>query len=172
MQPNEGIQPNDEVMYDRADALDNGDFYCIETYSGYYGSFRDPKGVQHLLAPQASDEELGNAVLDALSHSRIVTPAQAPDLYPGRDERARWYQDWIAHLMQKYGYATKRALFKKMKSCSIQRRKGGMISFFPMDHNKLETWEPLEGAEVTLADGSAPEQVGAALRLAFSRCII
>jgi hypothetical protein len=46
-----------------------------------------------------------------------------------------------------------------------------MISFFPMDHNKLETWEPLEGTEVTLPDGSAPDQVGAALRLAFSRCI-
>jgi hypothetical protein len=58
-----------------------------------------------------------------------------------------------------------------MKSCSIKRRKGAMISFFPMNHNRLETWELIDGAEVTLADGSAPEQVGAALRLAFSRCI-
>jgi hypothetical protein len=165
------MQPNDEVMYDRAQAYDNGDFYCIETYSGYYGSLRDPKGVQHLLPPQASDEELGNAVLDALSRSRIVKTAEAPELYVGRDEREREYRDWIARLMQRYGYATKRALFKKMKSCSIDRRKGGMISFFPKDHKQLETWELLEGAEVTLADGSAPEQVGAALRLAFSRCI-
>jgi hypothetical protein len=127
--------------------------------------------VQHLLAPQASDEELGNAVLDALSRSRIVKTAEAPELYPDRDEAERLSKDWVARLMQKYGYATKRALFKKMKSCSIERRKGGMISFLPTDHNRLEGWEFLEGAEVTLADGSAPEQVGAALRLAFSRCI-
>lgn len=166
-----GTAPDEKVMYDRAAALDNGDFYCIETYSGYFGSLRDPKGVQHLLPPQASDEELGNAVLDALSRSRIVKTAEAPELYPDRDEGQRLYQEWIARLMQKYGYTTKRALFKKMKSCSIRRRKGGMISLLPTDHNKLETWELLEGAEVTLADGSTPEQVGAALRLAFSRSI-
>jgi hypothetical protein len=165
------MQPNEKVMYDRAGAVENGDFYCIETYSGYFGSLRDPKGVQHLLPPQASDDELGNAVLDALSRSRIVKTAEAPELYPDRDEGERLYQEWIARLMQKYGYTTKRALFKKMKSCSIQRRKGGMISFFPMDHDRLETWELIDGAEVTLADGSAPEQVGAALRLAFSRSI-
>jgi hypothetical protein len=56
-----------------ASAYFNGDFYCIDTNSGYRNCMRDPQGKQHLLPPSASDEELGLAITDALAHSRFIT---------------------------------------------------------------------------------------------------
>src|SRR5688500_7021684 len=62
-------------------AICNADFICIETFSGYVSGRRDPKGKQHLLPPDASDEILGLAILDALEHSRFVLGAPRTDVW-------------------------------------------------------------------------------------------
>ncbi|WP_255417037.1 contact-dependent growth inhibition system immunity protein [Photorhabdus sp. CRCIA-P01] len=50
----------------------NGDFYSVTTYSGNGLLGVDPLGNNHSLQPIVSDQELGKAVLDALSKSRII----------------------------------------------------------------------------------------------------
>lgn len=58
----------------RAGIVVNCEFICVETYSGYSVPTYDPDGVQHFLIPDVGDEVLGCALLDALSHSRFITP--------------------------------------------------------------------------------------------------
>ena len=74
--------------------------------------------------------------------------------------------------MERYGYKTKRALFKDMKKCSIESNRG-QITIRPSYHEKLEAWSGKGVSEsdyVIIPSGSSPSDVGAALRLAFSRC--
>lgn len=166
-----------------AGAKNNGDFICIETWSGYRSSNLDPKGKQHLLSPDVSDEALGVAVLDALAFSRFVLPAPRTDVWQHPDAEfdkelydyklgIERHAKWIADLMSHFGYKTKRALFKNMHSCDIERKEGS-ITIGPTHHEKLEAWsrEKDNGIEdVVIPADSTPSEIGAALRLAFSRC--
>ncbi len=162
----------------------NSEFICVETNSGYRGGRSDYKGKQHLLNPDVSDESLGNAVLDALAHSRFVLGApRAGSVYPPDIEfdmelydfkhTSEHYTKWVADLMTRYGYKTKRALFKNMHSCNIESCKG-IIKITPMHHTKLELWEGLDPSNtgtIEILVGSTPSEIGAALRLAFGRCV-
>jgi hypothetical protein len=168
-----------------ASVLFNGDLFLIQTRSGFRGGTNvDFKCVAHHLWPDASDEALGLAVLDAMSHSRwvlgipragIVYPAAVEfdkDLHNLELSMGR-YQQWIADLMTQNSYKTKRALFKNMHSCSVDKYKDG-IKMRPSRHEKLEAWgsEKSDDIENVIipADSTAAE-IGAALKLAFTRCI-
>ncbi|MFT0475444.1 contact-dependent growth inhibition system immunity protein [Pseudomonas antarctica] len=50
-----------------ADAKINTDFIFVNTFSGYRSSRADPQGVEHFFSPDAADNELGFALLDALT---------------------------------------------------------------------------------------------------------
>jgi hypothetical protein len=57
-----------------------------------------------------------------------------------------------------------------MKRVSLES-KNGVLTLIPMHHAKLEAWEGVvEGATVLIPATSTPEEIGAALRLALSRC--
>jgi len=74
--------------------------------------------------------------------------------------------------MERYGYKTKHALFKNMKSCGIVIS-GGQLVFSPSHHDKLDSWSRSkdDGIEDVIISSDCPyAEVGAALRLAFSRC--
>jgi hypothetical protein len=155
-----------------AAAKSNTDFMCIETYSCYRESARDPQGAQHLLPPEASDEELGAALLDALARSRFLTLAEADTFFFWKRIKDS-YDAWVKYLMDRHGYKTKRALFKNMKNCRIESQEG-KITIRPTNHEKLEGWTGdglNEEDYVVIPADSLATEVGAALRLAFSRCI-
>lgn len=157
----------------------NADFICMDTYSGYRGGTDcDPKGKQHLLSPDASDLTLGEAVQDTLAHSRWVLPARREgSTYPEGVEFDMSvcdfkvnYPAWVNALMERYGYKTKRALFKDMQRVSIES-KNGVLTFAPSHHAKLEGWEGIDDeAKVIIPATSTLDEMGAALRLALSRC--
>jgi hypothetical protein len=167
-----------------AGAYCNGDFICVESYSGYRGGMHaDPKGTQHLLSSGIGDEVVGLAVMDSLSRSRFVLPERRTDVWQHPDvefdlelfdykQVAERYAVWIKNLMDHYSYKTKRALFKNMEHCSITS-KSGTLTIRPDRHQKLEQWgrtkdDPIE--DVVIPADSTPAAIGAALRLAFSRC--
>ncbi|AWK42763.1 DUF1436 family protein [Photorhabdus laumondii subsp. laumondii] len=147
----------------------NGDFYSIISYSGYRSLNLDLLGGNHMLSPDISDEELGIVILDALSKSRLIDP---DDNFFDNEKKAERYKEWVKLLMETYNYCSKRQLFKKMHNCGIQLL-DGQITIRPSSHEKLEGWS---GDGISVADyvvipaDSSPEEVGAALRLAFSRC--
>jgi len=156
-----------------ASALWNGDFYLIETWTGYRSSGRDPKGKQHMLEPGASLDALGTALLDALSYSRFLSLEELDEFFD-YENRARTYENWVQALIERHGYKSRRALFKNMACCSIEVMvEKSEMSITPNRHEKLEAWgrEKDDGIEdVIISANSSAAAVGEALRLAFSRC--
>ena len=153
-----------------AEAYENQDFINISTFSGYNRRARDPDGENLSLSKDASNEELGQAALLALSKSRQIEQSEIATFFD-RDNVKQRYNNWVANLMDKYGYKTKRALFKKMMQCSIEIR-DGVLTISPSIHEKLEGWGGglPKSDDVVLPINSSPEEIGAGLRLAFSRC--
>ena len=149
----------------------NQDFIEVETFSGYRMTTSDPDGVQKLLPLEVSDEELGQVTLLALSKSRVIDVSEIGTFF-NIDNIKKRYDAWVADLMAKYNYKTKRALFKNMMQCSVEIR-DRILTISPNRHEKLEAWGG-EGIsdddKVVLSVNSTTEEIGAGLRLAFSRC--
>ncbi len=160
-----------QIWKPRVSAKNNGDFISIQPYSGYRIYFIDPDAAEYLLDPNVSDENLGVAVMDALKQSRFLSYEDACDLEVKFDQG--YYISWIKNIMNQYVYKTKRALFKNMKNCSIESH-DGLITIKPSKHEKLEGWS---GNGINKEDyvripvNSTFYEIGAALRLAFTRCI-
>ncbi|CNH85137.1 contact-dependent growth inhibition system immunity protein [Yersinia pekkanenii] len=149
----------------------NNEFFSVDTYSGLGMVGRDPLFPPHQLPPDADDQTIGEAVLLALSNSRTLSLEESADFFD-LEKGQEQYAAWIAMLMQKYGYKTKRALFKDMKNCSIHCI-NGVITISPTRHEKLEAWGGRgikESDDVVISVNSTPAEIGAALRLALSRC--
>jgi hypothetical protein len=153
-------------------AFQNQDFIWVYTDSGRGLRAYDPQGKDVILGLDVHDNALGVAVWEALAVSRFLSPKEAMeflDYRTGGDE----YEVRVKSLMGMHGYANKRAMFKKMKSCGITLSKGGM-EIRPLIHEKLDWWGQTknDGIEnVLIPANSAFHEIGAALRLAFSRCV-
>ena len=149
----------------------NQDFIEVKTFSGNGITTSDPDGIRKLLPLDVSDEELGQVTLLALSKSRIIDVSEIGTFF-NIDNVMKRYDAWVADLMAKYNYKTKRALFKNMMKCSVEIR-DGRLTISPSCHEKLEAWSG-EGIsdddDVVLSVNSTTEEIGAGLRLAFSRC--
>ena len=155
-----------------ASAYGNGDFISIETYIA--GGFTcDPNGIELFFEPTETADTLGKGIRKVLSLSHDYSRRESNKLF-NRESTEQRYQQWIAQLMGRFGYKTKRALFKDMMSCSISQ-KDDVITINPSWHEKLEAWsggdERLKPEHtVTLPADCSDEELGQGLRLAFSRC--
>jgi len=82
------------------------------------------------------------------------------------------YEKWAGDLQQQYGYKSRAAMFKNMNLCGIKHQNNEIL-FTPMVHVKLQAWESArnDGIEdIAIPSDSTAEAVGAALKLALSRC--
>lgn len=148
------------------------DFFCIDTYSGLGLTARDFLYPSNLLSPDASEEDLGKAILSRLSQSRTITSreerADLLDLIKSKDR----YNDWVKNLINSSNYKSRRALFKNMKKCGIHCV-NDVVTISPSRHEKLEAWGRTKGdgiEDIILSTNASPEEIGAALRLAIKRC--
>ena len=122
-----------------------------------------------LLQPDCPDNELGEAVLKALAAFKVV-PAEERAAVKKLSKDEDWYGQWIEERMARFGYKRKGQLFKRLYSCSIRNTEGELI-IRPSNHDQLEGWSGLgDSEEVHIPADSTPEEIGAALRLGFSRC--
>lgn len=148
------------------------EFLCIDTYSGLGRAGRDPVFPSRLLSPDAEDELVGEQILQALSDSLTLNVLEERVAFFDLEKGKEQYAIWIAMLMEKYGYKSKKALFKDMKNCGIHLV-NNVITISPTRHEKLEAWGRTKGdgiEDVTLSTDSSPSEIGAGLRLALSRC--
>jgi hypothetical protein len=156
----------------RAQGTDNGDFLAVSTRSGNAGVHRlDPLGNDYLLAPNVSEEDLGNAVLDALAHSCFLEYKEHPGWYDSEDAKKQ-NDERVATLMTRYGYKKRSSLFSSMELCAIELVEG-VITIRPNKHVKSEVWEqrtPDLDKNLTIAADSPPAEIGAALKEGFRRC--
>ncbi|MEQ1976894.1 contact-dependent growth inhibition system immunity protein [Xenorhabdus sp. SGI240] len=149
----------------------NDDFYYVETMSGYHLLVADHEAETLYLPKDISDGELGRAARQALSQSRLIDPYKDIDFF-NRDMVSIRYKNWITEAMKKGGYKTKRALFKKMNKCSVKLLDGS-LTISPWSHEKLDTWGGkglLRDCNISLPDSVTDEELGKAIREAFTRC--
>ncbi|MCA0371180.1 MAG: CdiI family contact-dependent growth inhibition immunity protein [Proteobacteria bacterium] len=159
----------ERVLYPQASASANGDFISIETLSDTKFATVHDIAPEHVLMPDASNLELGRALLSALSLSRLI--ALDDPAYTNEACAAR-YDAWVKEKMDRFGYKTKSAFFRQMDNCSIEIR-DGVLTISPSYHYRLDGWSGdfIDKKDyVRIPADSSPEEVGAALRLAFSRC--
>jgi hypothetical protein len=155
-----------------AQAYQNRDIICVHSCSGYRGCGHDPTGKETVLSVDADDVSLGIAVQKALAGSRFLSKKEIPRFFDYQIVEQR-YAEWVKSLMTRQGYKTKTALFQRMKLCSIKLSKG-IIEINPMIHEKLEAWGREKDDRIEdlfIASVSLPKEIGAALRLGFSRCV-
>jgi hypothetical protein len=158
-------------------------FICIQTYSGYRATQMDYKGAVHYLDPDTDDQEVGAAFLDALRKSRFVASSIRrdiwmhpevgvdPELYDFASTSHR-YEEWVEATRRRYGYKSRRELFKILKCCNAKCQ-GGVVNIQPMKKDRGEGWiypSATQDVSVKIDLGSAVEDFGAAVRLALSRC--
>jgi hypothetical protein len=147
----------------------NEKFISIRPCSGYTMSVIDFTQPEFLFDISVSDEDLGKAVVESLKNSRFLELEKAYEL---EDICKEHYPKWVAQLMERYGYKTKRALFRGMNSCSIELE-DKTITIRPSHHDQLEGWSGnaiTERNKVHIPFDAPHSEIGAALRLAFSRC--
>jgi CDI immunity protein len=142
-------------------------FIKVVTYSCCGLSSQDPLFKPILLSGVTSDTVLGQAVLQALNQSRVLSLAESNAIH------SMWEKDFPAHIqaiMKQFGYKSKRAFHRYMDKCSIERHKG-KITIDPQIHEQLDIFTGQEAeAHIVLPDTASPAEIGAGLRLAFRRC--
>ena len=141
----------------------------IQTWSGFGRYAPDHLYPPHILPLDTDNETLGTTVLQALANSRTLdNEAERIDFLKQESFKPR-YEDWVANLCGNLGYKTRRALFKNMMSVDIWLH-NGCLKISPSRHVKLEAWDAIDADDVILSLDNSPEEIGAGLRLALSRC--
>lgn len=153
----------------RISAEYNGDFIALVIHSGFSVVRRNIGIDPPLLDKNVDDESLGKAVLEALSKSKRFSKEEADFLIENWKEL---HASWVKRLMEKYGYRTKTAIFRNMMRCDIYYQKDHTL-ISPSFHERGESWSGeflTEKDDIKLPHDSSHAEIGAALRLAFSRC--
>jgi hypothetical protein len=144
-------------------------FVSIEPLSGYSMVQREDDGYVVYLPSDASDNALGEALLEALDRSRFIWPPDEPEFFKWQ-RYMQCYQNWQKDFMRRYGYKTKRDAYKNMNWCRAERSQG-TISIQPHKRDKPEYWNDLpKELTVVIPATTDAAAVGAALRLALDRC--
>ncbi|TCS37745.1 uncharacterized protein DUF1436 [Paucimonas lemoignei] len=150
----------------------NDEFICVQTCSGLRRTASDPEGKLFILRPESEPQELGQALQEALSASRVLKPEEIGSFFDTTAVEHR-YEEWVSTLMQKFEYPARQNLFKKMKHCQVDNS-NGEIYIRPTFHEKSEAWSG-KGIEktdyVVIAENASAHELGKAALLALSRCI-
>jgi hypothetical protein len=144
-------------------------FISVEPLSGYRRTLREDEGYTIDLPPDAGDDALGRALLEALDKSRFIWPSDERAFFEA-ERIVRCYRDWQKDFMRRYGYKTKRDAYKNMDWCWTERSEG-TISIKPHKRDKPEYWRDLPpDRTVVIPSTRDVAALGAALRLALDRC--
>lgn len=145
-------------------------FISIETLSGAPGLiYREDEPYRIYLTPDAANELLGHTLLTAFVKSRFVDNSESEFFDP--DRATRVYENWEKDVMQRYGFKSRCDANESMDWCGAQIF-DGKIKIEPHRHRSPGSgWRnlPPEKTVIVLVTDDA-EAVGAAVRLALSRC--
>jgi hypothetical protein len=144
-------------------------FISVEPLSGYRLVHREEDGCIFYLSPEGTDDALGQALLEALGRSRFVLPRDDPESFK-REKCERCEQNWQKDFMRRYGYKTRREVYRTMDWVRAERSEG-KISFQPHNRGKPGHWIWLAADKVVVISATTDAAAaGAALRLALNRC--
>jgi CDI immunity protein len=144
-------------------------FISVAPRSGYRMVQPEDDAYVIYLATDATDQALGQALLDALDRSRFIWPPDEPEFFKWQRYEL-CYETWQKDFMRRYGYKTKRDAYKDMDWCRAERSEG-KISIKPRKRDKPEYFRNLPAdSAVVIQETRDAATAGAALRLALDRC--
>ncbi|AJE46071.1 contact-dependent growth inhibition system immunity protein [Celeribacter indicus] len=149
-------------------------FYLIESKVCYRAALPDPEGVRHVLPPEASAEEIGAAILDALAHSRFIPPSHPEfDALFTQRKAAELVDTYDAELMRLAGVKTKASLYRGAKGVNVTHHADwGEITIFACARRKGRYfWSQTTdvSGEETVPFGASAREVGEAYLRALAK---
>jgi len=157
--------------FPRASAKMNEQFILIETHYGGGRGAVDSEAPKYFFDLEIDDASLGKAVITSLQASRRVAINEIQFLFDYK-KMEYMYNKNVASIIKIYGYKNKSQIFRRMRSVGINKEEN-FIKLVPTIHERGAAWrrDQDDGIEdVIIPFSSTPTEVGAALRLAFSRC--
>lgn len=148
----------------------NKEFFWIHTQAVGMISVGDPLVEPVYLVPDADDSMLGATLRQCLEKSRHIEMVEFQKMFKaGVFNQLDEDRNQVA--MQKYGYKTKRALYKNMLCCWISVS-DGQIEIAPSRQKSVDSYTATkEGPEPLVLDASIDDaELGSALREGFKRC--
>ena len=163
-------EPNDVPFTQWATIDVTEKFVAVTALSGYRRRLHEDEPCVIYLETDATDANLGQAVLEALNRSRFIHPHTDRDFFDG-DRILAAYKRWEADFMKRYRYKTRRDAYKNMRYCLAERREE-KISIRPhkRDFKPGLWWDLSPEKTVVIPETNDPGIVGAATRLALSHC--
>lgn len=148
----------------------NQDFYWFITQAMGMIAVGDFQVEPKFLASDADNPQLGGALRQCLLSSRKIEMDEFQKLFQSGafnvlDEKRE------NEAMVKYGYKSKKSMYRKMNRCSVELV-DGKIKIQPMHHKSLDSYTATkDGPEPLVLDASIGDaELGAALREGFNRC--
>jgi hypothetical protein len=142
----------------------------IESESGRGLLRADPEGFHCFLPLNASDDTLGKAVINALAVSRFLSREEA-DKFLDTSVASRDVDVWVSKMLKATGIKNRQQLFQRMASCGVAARDGS-IEFSPTVKGRGAGWEGRGPKfDSTISEVADPQDIGAALREALSKCL-
>jgi hypothetical protein len=145
-------------------------FIDIVACSGYRAYRSDREAFGRTLSAEVSDAQLGDAIRSALSSSRQIDFSEVKTFFdPALIKRL--YDAWVDLMKSSYGYKSRRALHQALRSCRCEID-GSMIRLVPWRREGAEGYVGFGTPEVdvVVALNVSDAELGAAARLALSRC--
>jgi hypothetical protein len=145
------------------------EFIEVTTYSGYRAYRSEPAAFERHFPSSVSDEDLGSAIRSAVAASRLIAQEEIKTFFAPRT-MAQSYETWLATVLQRYAYRSRRSLFKVMRRCGVERNDAFAFALTPMRRYNAEGWEPVSSdLIVELPEAATDSELGLAARLALSR---
>jgi CDI immunity protein len=153
----------------RADVIATSKFLEVVTMSGLGLLYADPQSEAQILEANVDDAEVGSAILAALFKSRFVTNEELQSVVKSKIVQTR-LEKMTKAFVKRFHYKNKTELRKDEKVVSTKLVKQ-FIEFMPNHIRTLGRYSGLgKDHHVVIPVDSSPAEVGAAFRLALSRC--
>jgi len=146
-------------------------YYDVATMSGSGLLYTDPDCDGALLDHDEDDATIGSAILTALSNSRFVTSEELHHVVKSRLQEIKDKAAQRGRLCaERYAYKNRTEMNKETKHVHV-RLSEGQMTFRPNHTRSQSAYSGLsEDQHVIISGDSSPAEIGAAFRLALSRC--
>ena len=92
-------------------------FFCVESCAGFRSVGLER--ITAFLSPNASDAEVGRAVLEALSQYRVLLQSEIAEFHDLMRIEAR-HKEWERQLLVQAGYKTRQQLYSGLKYVPVR----------------------------------------------------
>jgi hypothetical protein len=150
-----------------ADVMCNGDFMNFSTHSGYHLCTCDFDGANIFLSMNSTDSDIGNVCKNALALSRHMSLEEDERIFTDEKVKKFW-KNWDQTTKKKYAYKNVSELLKTMMRVSIKKYED-IFLIYPWKRLSKEGYMGAD-PDIKLPTTSSPEEIGAAVRRAFTHC--